>query len=88
MKQGGGTGEQLEMETVKAGNNTLVVEDIDSWVAQIICLCSVYFQYYYLMLAHYHLGVVVSQIAHWLESYWLSSVEIRSSTSYLNRSWS
>jgi len=44
----------------------------------------VYFQHYYLMLPHCHLGVVVSQTAHQLEPSWLSSPDIRASTSYVN----
>ena len=71
------------MEAAKAGNYTPVVEEIDSWVAQIDCLCSVYFPH--LMLPHYHLGVVVSQTGHPVEPYWLSSAEIRSSASYVNK---
>jgi hypothetical protein len=42
MGYGGRTGERLEMEAAKAGNYTPVVEEIDLWVAQIECLCSVY----------------------------------------------
>jgi len=87
MGQGGKTGERLEMEAAKAGNYTPVVEEIDSWVAQIECLCSVYFQHGYLMLPHCHLGAVVSQTGHLVEPYWLSSVEIHSSTSYVNKRW-
>jgi hypothetical protein len=87
MGQGGKTGERLEMEAAKAGNYTPVVEEIDSWVARIECLCSVYFQHGYLMLPHCHLGVVVSQTGHPVEPYWLSSVEIHSSTSYVNKRW-
>jgi hypothetical protein len=59
MGHGGRTGERLEMEATRVGNYTPVVEEIDSWVAQIECLCSVYFHHYYLMLPHCHLGVVV-----------------------------
>jgi hypothetical protein len=87
MGHGGRTGERLEMEAAKAGNYTPVVEEIDSWVARIECLCSVYFQHGYLMLPHCHLGVVVSQTGHPVEPYWLSSVEIHSSTSYVNKRW-
>jgi hypothetical protein len=83
MGHGGRTGERLEMEAAKAGNYTPVVEEIDSWVARIDCLCSVYFPH--LMLPHCHLGVVVSQTGHPVEPYWLSSAEIRSSTSYVNK---
>jgi len=75
------------MEAAKAGNYTLVVEEIDSWVARIECLCSVYIQHGYLMLPHCHLGVVVSQTGHPVEPFWLSLVEIHSSTSYVNKSW-
>jgi hypothetical protein len=87
MGHGGRTGEILEMEAAKAGNYTPVVEEIDSWVARIECLCSLYFQHGYLMLPHCHLGVVVSQTGHPVEPYWLSSVEIHSSTSYVNTRW-
>jgi hypothetical protein len=31
------------MEAVKVGNYTLVVDEIEWWVARIECLCSVYF---------------------------------------------
>jgi len=70
MEPGGRTGEYLEIVASKAGNYTLVVvvvDEIDSQVAQIQCLCSVNFHQYYLMLPHCHRGVVVSQRAHWLE---------------------
>jgi hypothetical protein len=83
MRHGGRTGERLEMEAAKAGNYTPVVEEIDSWVARIDCLRSVYFPH--LMLPNCHLGVVVSQTGHQVEPYWLSSAEIRSSTSYVNK---
>ena len=84
------------MVAAKAGNYTLVlvvvvvvvgVDEIDSQIARIECLCSVYFQHYYLTLRHCLLGVVVSQTAHWLEPYWLSLAEIHSSTSYVNKRW-
>jgi len=88
MGLGGRSGERLEMEAVKAGNYTPVVEEFDLWVARIECLCSVYFQHYHLMLPHCHLGVGVSQTGHPVEQCWLSSVEIRSSTSYVNQPWS
>ena len=67
MGHGGRTGERLEMEAAKAGNSTLVVEEIDSWVARIECFCLVYFQHDYLMLPNCHLGIVVSQTAHTVE---------------------
>ena len=65
--------------------NTLVVDEIDYWVARIACLCCVYFQDYYLMLTHCYLGVVVSQTAHLLVPYWFSSAEMHSSTLYVNQ---
>jgi hypothetical protein len=71
------------MEAAKAGNYTLVVEEINLWVARIDCLCSVYFPH--LMLPHCHMGVVVIQTGHPVEPYWLSSAEIRSSISYVNK---
>ena len=78
MEPGGRTGENLEMVAAKAGNYTVVVVDeIDSLVARIECLGSVYSQHYYPILPHCHLGVVVSQIAHLLSQYWLSSPGIR-----------
>jgi hypothetical protein len=83
MGHGGRTGERLEMEVAKAGNYTPVEVEIDSWVARIDYLCSVYFPH--LVLPHCHLGVVVSQTGHPVESIWLSSAEIRSSTSYVNK---
>jgi len=80
------------MVAAKAGNYTLVVvvvvvvvDEFDLQVAQIECLCSEYFQHYYMMLPHCHLGIVVSQRAHLLEAYWLSSAEIHSSTLYVNK---
>jgi hypothetical protein len=85
MGQGGKTGERLEMEAAKAGNYTPVEVEFDSAVARIECLCSVYFRHYCQMLPHCLLGVVVSQRGHPVEPYWLSSVEIRSSTSYVNK---
>jgi len=87
MGHGGRTGERQEMEAAKAGNCTPVVEEIDLWVPRIECLSSVYFQHGYLMLPHHHLGVVVSQTGHLVEPYWLSSVEIHLSTSYVNKRW-
>jgi len=70
MGQGGRTEEHLEMVAAKVGNDTLlVVDEIDSRVARIECLCLVYFQHYHLMIPHRHLGVVVSQTAHLLEPY-------------------
>jgi len=85
MGHGGGTGERLQMVAARAGNNTPVEDEFDLWAAQIECLCSVYFQHYSLMLPYCHLGVVVSQTAHLVEPNWLSSAEIRSSTSYVNK---
>ena len=77
------------MVAVKAGNYTLVVvvvvNEIYLRVARIESLCFVYFHHYYMMLPHCHLGVVVSQTAHLLEPYWLSSAEIHSSTLYVNK---
>ena len=87
MGHGGKTGERLEMEAAKAGNYTPVEDEFDSGVVRIECLCSVYFQHYCQMLPHCLLGVVVSQTAHPMEPYWLSSVEIRSSTLYVNKRW-
>jgi hypothetical protein len=85
MEPGGRTGECLEMVAVKAGNYMLVVVDeIDSRIARIECLCSVYFQYYYLVLRHCHLGIFVSLNANRLEPDWLYSADIHSSTSYEN----
>jgi len=80
MGPGGRTGERLEMVAAKAGSYTrvVVVDESDSWVVRIECLCSILFQHYHLMLAHCHLGVVVSQTAHLLEPYSLASAEIRS----------
>ena len=70
------------MVVAKTGNYTPVEDEFDFWVARIECLCSVYFQHYYLMLPRCHLGVFNSQTAHRLEPYWLPSAEIRSSTLY------
>ena len=84
MGHGGRAGESLVMVAARAGNYTPVEDKFDLWAARIECLCSVYFQYYYLMLPHCHLGVVVRQTAHPVQPYWLSSVEIRLSTSYVN----
>jgi len=84
----GRTEERLKMVPAKVGNYTLVVvDDIDSQVARIQCLRSVHFPHHHLMLPHCPLGVVVSQTANPLEPYWLSLVEIRSSTSYVNNRW-
>ena len=85
MGHGGRPGERLDMVAGKAANDTPVVDEIDWLVAQIECLCSVYFQHYALMLPHYHLGGVVSQTAYLLEPYWLSSADMHSSTSYVNK---
>jgi hypothetical protein len=89
MGHGGRTAEHLEMEAAKEVNYTMVVVEIDPCVDRIESLCSVYFQRYYLMLQHCHLGVVVlSHTGHSVEPYWLSSVEIHLSTSYVNKTWS
>jgi hypothetical protein len=85
MGQGGKTGERLEMKAAKVGNYTPVEVEFDLAVARIECLCSVYFQHCFQMLPHYLLGVVVSQTGYLVEPYWLSSVEIRSSTLYVNK---
>jgi len=74
----------MEMLAAKVGNYTMAEDGFDLSVARIECLGSVYFQHYYLMLPHCHLGVVVSQTAHQLEPSWLSSPDIRASTSYVN----
>jgi hypothetical protein len=76
------------MEAANTDNYTLVVDLIDLWVAPIECLGSVYFRHNYLMLLHCDLGIVVSQIGHPVEPYWLSLVEIGELTSYENKRWS
>jgi len=81
----GRTGECLEMVAAKGGTYTPVEDEFDLWVARIECLCSGYFQHYYLMLPHCYLGVVVTQTAHQLEPYWLSSADIHLLTSYVNK---
>jgi hypothetical protein len=73
------------MGSARAGNYTPVEDEFDSAVARIECLCSVYFQHNCPMLPHWLLGIVVSQTGHPVVPYWLSSVEIRSSTSYVNK---
>jgi hypothetical protein len=83
MGHNGRTGERVEMEATMADNDTLVVEEIDSWVARIECLCLVYFLH--LMPPHCDLGVVVSQTGSPVEPDWLSSSEIHSLTSYVNK---
>jgi len=80
MGKGGRTGERLEKMSAKADNYTPVVNEFDMWVAQIECLCLLYFQHYYLMLPHCSLGFVVSQTAHLFKPHWSSSVEISLST--------
>ena len=85
--QGGRTGQRLEMVVAKAGNYTLVVDNSDSFVAQIECLCSLYCQYYCVMLTNCPLGIIVSETAHLLEPYWLSLVQICSLRSYVNKWW-
>jgi hypothetical protein len=91
MGQGVSTGERLEMVPAKAGNYTLlvvVVDDIHLWVTRIEFLCLVYFPHHYLMLPQCPQGVVRMQTTNPLEPYWLSSVEILSSTFYVNpRCW-
>jgi hypothetical protein len=76
MGLGGRNWERLEMAAVKAGNSTLVVAEVESGVARIDFLCFLYFQHYYLMLPHCHLGIVVHQSSHPVEPYWLWSVEM------------
>ena len=85
MGHSGRTGERLEMVAARAGNYTLVEDEFNLVAARFEYLCSVYFQHYYLILPHFHLGVVLSQTAHPLEPYWLSAVEIRLLTSYVNK---
>ena len=58
MRQGGRTGEHLEMLAAKEGNYTPVEHEIDSWVALIECLCSLYFQLYFLLLPHCSLALL------------------------------
>jgi hypothetical protein len=88
MEPSGRSGECLERVAAKAGNYTLVVVDeIELRIARIECLCSLYFQHHYLTLVHCHLGVVVSQTAHWLQLYWLSSAEILLSKLYVKKRW-
>jgi hypothetical protein len=87
MGQHGKTAECQEMEAAKAGNYAPVEDDLDSAVPRIECFCSVYFQHYCQILPHCLLGVVVSQTSHPMEPYWLSSVEIHSSTSYVHKRW-
>jgi hypothetical protein len=65
------------MVAVRVGNDTPVKDELDSAVARIECLFSVYFHHYCQMLSHCLLGVVVSQTGHPVELYLLSSVEIR-----------
>ena len=74
----------LEKMAAKVGDYSPVADELDAWVPRIECLCSVYFQHYFLMLPHCHPGVVVSQTAHQSGPYWLSLADIRSSTSYVN----
>jgi len=83
MGHGGRTGEHLEIVAARVGNYTPVKDEFDLWVARIEYLCLVYFQHYYLMLRHCHLGIVVSQTANPLEHYWLSVADIHSLTSYV-----
>jgi len=86
METGGRTRERLEMVAPKVDNYTMViVDEVDSPVAQIDWLCLVYFQHYHLMLPQFHLGVVVSPTAHPLEPHWLPSAENQSSTSDVNK---
>ena len=73
------------MVAVKAGNYTPVEDEFDSGVARIECLCTVHFQHCCQMLPHCFLGFIVGQTPHPMEPYWLSSVEIRMSTSYVNK---
>lgn len=67
MLPGGRTVERLQMVTVKAGNDTKVVDEIDSRDARVECPCSVYLQHSYLMHPNCHLGGVVDQTAHLLD---------------------
>jgi len=73
------------MVAAKKGNYTPVEDEFDLAVARIEYLCSVYFHHYCQMHPHWLLGVVVSQTGHPVEPYWLSSVEIRSPTPYVNK---
>jgi hypothetical protein len=74
------------MVAAKAGNYTLLVVDvIELQVAGIECLGLVYFQHYFLMILHFHLGVVVSQTAHLMQRYWLSLAVICLLESYINK---
>jgi hypothetical protein len=73
------------MVAARAGNYTPVEDEFNLWASRIECLCSVNFHHYSLMLPHCHLGVVVSQTTNLVEPYWVSSAEIRLSTSYVNK---
>jgi hypothetical protein len=85
--QGGTTRERLEIVAAKSGNNSLVGKEINLWVTRIQCLCSVYFQHYYLMLPHCRFDIVVSQRDQLVEPYRLSSVGTSSLTLYVNKRW-
>jgi len=54
VNRGGRTGERLEMVAAKAGNYSLVVgmDEINSQVVLIECICCLYFQHYHLILPH------------------------------------
>jgi len=64
------------MSTVKQGNHTHAVDEMDWCVSQMGCLSFGHFENYYLMIPCCHQGIIASQIGHRVEPDSLLSVEI------------
>jgi hypothetical protein len=85
MENGDKAAERLAMAAVKEGNPTHAAVDIDWRASQIDCLCWWQVLYHYLVILNCRHGAVASQIGHPVEPYWLSLVEIPSSTWSVNK---
>jgi hypothetical protein len=85
METGDTTAEHMEMAAVKDGNCTLAADDFDSCVSQIDCLCEWHVVNIYQVILNCHHHVVARQIGHQVEPYSLSSVDIFSSTCFVNQ---
>lgn len=85
MGQGGKSEEHLQMVTANVGNHTPAVYESASWDTPIVYLCSVYFQYYYVMRTNCYLGMIEQNTAYGVEPDCLISAEIHSWTLSVNQ---
>ena len=85
MENGDKTAERLEMAAVKESNHTHAADDNDWRVSQIDCLCWWQVVNHFRRIVDCCHGAVARQLAHSVEPYWLSFVEIPSSTCSVNK---